>query len=61
MTTPATPLSPDVFNLDWEQEVQRITQWMQHELVHTLKRRGLVVAVSGGIKIPLGIPIRKGS
>ncbi len=44
-----TALSPDVFQLDLEAEADRIAEWMRDRLVQDLHRRGLVVAISGGI------------
>jgi NAD+ synthase len=45
----APPLSPALLELDCAQEVERITAAMKQALVSPLKRRGLVVAMSGGI------------
>lgn len=41
--------SKEVFRLDAEQEVVRISQWLRHTLAHDLKRRGVVVGLSGGV------------
>jgi NAD+ synthase len=41
---PSDPLA-----LDCEAEVQRISNWMREQLAQTLKRRGVVVAISGGV------------
>jgi NAD+ synthase len=40
---------PDVLTLDTGAEVERIAAWMREVVPGTLKRRGVVVAVSGGI------------
>ena len=42
-------LSLDVLNLDCAAEADRIGQWMRETLVSRLRKRGLVVAMSGGI------------
>jgi NAD+ synthase len=38
-----------VLDLDLEQEVDHVAERLRHLVVHVLKRRGVVVAVSGGI------------
>lgn len=47
MTKP--PFSKELLDFDMETEVNKITQQMKGLLGKTLKRRGLVVALSGGI------------
>ncbi len=47
MTLP--PLTKDILTLNPEKEVEKITRQMRAILSKTLKRRGLVVALSGGI------------
>jgi NAD+ synthase len=42
-------LSADVLELDCAAEVERISKWMVEVLVARLHRRGVVVAISGGI------------
>src|SRR5262249_55341541 len=42
-------LSWHVLDLDVAAEVERIAQWLREATARTLKRRGLVVATSGGI------------
>jgi NAD+ synthase len=42
-------LGPDVFKLDLSAEADRIAAWMSEALSGQLRRRGLVVAISGGI------------
>jgi NAD+ synthase len=44
-----TVLNESVLDLDYEKEVERICDFMRDTLRMKLKRRGLVVAVSGGI------------
>lgn len=43
------PFSKDVLDIDAEKEVERISKWLRETLSKKLKRRGLVVALSGGI------------
>ena len=43
------PLGPQVLELDLEAEATRICHWIRDTLAHRLRRRGLVVALSGGI------------
>ena len=38
-----------VLQLDAEQETKRITEWLRQQVLETLKKRGGVVGVSGGI------------
>jgi NAD+ synthase len=42
-------LSPDVLKLDYAAEADRIAKWMRETLVTSLRKRGVVVAMSGGI------------
>jgi NAD+ synthase len=44
-----TKLSWSVLELDLSAEVERIAQWLREVTARVLKRRGLVVAISGGI------------
>ncbi len=44
-----TPFSKDILKIDAEKEVQNITTRIREILKDNLKRRGLVVALSGGI------------
>jgi NAD+ synthase len=48
MTT-GTILHPGVLQLDWTAEADRIARWIVDTLAKRLHRRGLVVAISGGI------------
>jgi NAD+ synthase len=43
------PLGPEVLELDPAAEVERICAWMVQEVSSTLHRRGVVVAMSGGV------------
>lgn len=43
------PLGPQVLNLDAPAEAGRIAHWIVESLATRLRRRGLVVAISGGI------------
>lgn len=43
------PFSRTVLELDRPSEVQRIAGWMKKEVMGTLKKRGVVVGLSGGI------------
>jgi NAD+ synthase len=45
----STALSAKVLTMDLTAEADRIAQWMRHSVSQTLKRRGVVVAISGGI------------
>lgn len=49
VSEPAVGFSPGVLQLDAPAEVQRITAAMQEQVRRTLRRRGAVVGVSGGI------------
>ncbi len=42
-------LGPDVLHLDERAEAERIAAWLREALARRLHRRGLVVAISGGI------------
>jgi NAD+ synthase len=41
--------SPDVLRIDAEEQIESICQWMRTLLAQQLKRRGVVVGLSGGI------------
>jgi NAD+ synthase len=45
----ATTVGPEVLALDCHAEAERIANWMREVLARRLHRRGLVVAISGGI------------
>jgi NAD+ synthase len=45
----ATPLGPKSLELDCATELARISEWIPRVLTQKLRRRGLVVAISGGI------------
>ena len=47
--TEQTSFSPDVLNLDPEQETEAICRSIRSALINPLKRRGLVIGISGGI------------
>ena len=47
--TEQAPFSPDVLNLDPEQETDAICRSIRSALINPLKRRGLVIGISGGI------------
>ena len=49
MSNTTMPLGPQCLALDYEAELARITAWIPQVLTHKLRRRGLVVAISGGI------------
>ncbi len=49
MSAPRNSLEWSVLNIDAEAEAQRISQGLREIVSRTLNRRGLVVAVSGGI------------
>lgn len=42
-------IGSDVLALDCRQEAERIAQWIPHVLANRLRKRGTVVAISGGI------------
>src|SRR3546814_12333467 len=44
-----TTLDPSVLELDYAAEADRIAQRLRHIVARDLHRRGLVVAISGGI------------
>jgi NAD+ synthase len=47
---PATPkLDESVLALDAEAEVERICEWMTQTVATTLHRRGVIIAISGGV------------
>ena len=43
------PLGPEVLALDCEAEVQRIGRWLREVLGQRLRRRGVVLGLSGGV------------
>lgn len=45
----ALRMSPSVFDLDCAAEIERVSGWIVNTLANRLHRRGLVVAISGGI------------
>ncbi len=45
----AAPLGPQSLHLDCAAELARISEWIPRVLTQKLRRRGLVVAISGGI------------
>jgi NAD+ synthase len=47
--TNGQPLDANVLTLDWDAEIERITQRMREILSRELSRRGLIIAMSGGI------------
>ena len=47
--TAPTPLGAGVLDLDCATEVDRITSWMVTAVARTLHRRGVVIAMSGGV------------
>ena len=50
MTVSSAPaLGPDVLWLDAAAEVARISEWMVSAVATTLHRRGVVIAISGGV------------
>ena len=48
MSTP-TRLGPEVLALDAEAETARICTWMVETVANTLHRRGVIIAISGGV------------
>jgi len=48
-TSAQLPLGPSVLALDYDREIERITARLREILARDLSRRGLVVAISGGI------------
>jgi NAD+ synthase len=52
MSNPASakaPFSPDLLALDWAVELPRISEGIKRAMVEILRKRGIVVSVSGGI------------
>src|SRR5437899_2756945 len=49
MNTMQTMFSPDVLNVDAEAETDRICERIRMQVHRTLKRRGVVLGISGGI------------
>jgi NAD+ synthase len=47
--TPRPPFSPDLLRIDGAAEADRIAEAIRAALARTLRRRGLVVGISGGI------------
>jgi NAD+ synthase len=47
--TDRTPFSPDLLKLDGPAEINKISAGIRAALAKTLRRRGLVVGISGGI------------
>ena len=45
----ARPLGPHVLDLDLAKEVDRICAWMVDTVANTLHRRGVIIAMSGGV------------
>ena len=45
----ARPLGPHVLDLDLTAEVDRICTWMVDAVANTLHRRGVIIAMSGGV------------
>jgi len=45
----SNPFGPQVLDLDCEAETDRISGWMVEALAKRLRRRGLVVSISGGV------------
>jgi NAD+ synthase len=54
------PFGPHVLELDCELEVARISDWMANTVKTDMRRRGVVVAVSGGVDsaVCLGLGVR---
>lgn len=48
-TTDAMPFSPDSLHLDAEVEIERICVWIRETVIKTLRKRGAVLGLSGGI------------
>ena len=46
---PHSVVSSDLLRLDAEVETARITSWIRETVFHTLRRKGAVIGVSGGI------------
>lgn len=49
MTADAMPFSPDSLRLDAEVEIERICVWIRETVIKTLRKRGAVLGLSGGI------------
>lgn len=49
MSTPAIKFGPDVLKLDEAREIERIAASLRENTARTLRKRGLVVAISGGV------------
>lgn len=47
--TPTAEFSAEVLKIDTERETDRIVKWMRETLRNDLKRRGIVLGLSGGI------------
>ena len=47
--SPIVPFGPDVLALDCEAEVQRICAWMVDTVAAGLHKRGVIIAISGGV------------
>lgn len=58
MTKP--PFSKDILSIDTEKEVEKISSYIRSVLTKKLKRRGLIVALSGGIdsSVSLGLAVK---
>ena len=48
-SSPLVGISDNVLELDYEHEAERIAQWIPDVLANRLRKRGVVVAISGGI------------
>jgi len=48
-TTASTTLNHDVLQMNYHEEVARIGEWMRDAVGRVLRKRGLVIAMSGGI------------
>jgi len=53
-------MNADVLGIDHEQEAERISEWLRDSVVRRLRRRGVVVAISGGIdsSVCAGLAVR---
>ncbi|MFK7777683.1 MAG: NAD(+) synthase [Gimesia sp.] len=49
MTTQTKTFSPDLLNLDCAAETERIVSWMQQTVRKTMRKKGAVLGLSGGI------------
>ena len=49
MTAPAIPLGPGSLDIDCAAEVERIGRWMVDTVARQLHRRGVIIALSGGV------------